>query len=542
MHQTDVSTHLGYTSLPKVPGIGADGASEHRGRTRFGQFLLFCAALSLCVAPLSLRAQSPAPVNLGADVTCTAPNTPVGCGVGSAAGDYVILSGAGITTAGGATTITGNIGASPITGAAIGVPCTDVTGSIFEVDAGYVVGACTNITANDGGIPGPPQTGLLAATSYIGTGGSAYMDAASRAPTFPVNLYGGNLTGQTLAAGVYKWTTDVSVNPTGIAGGSVTLSGGPNDVWIFQIAGNLTLGFTTAPGTVILGPGVQANNIFWQVGGAVGAKLFPGSVLYGNVLSATAVVMQAGASLTGRALAPTGVTFISNTAISPGPLVNGLPPIVAPTVTSTVPTNSAVNVPVNSAVTATFSEAMNAATIAPFGAGTFTLQQTGPPFAAVIGTVTYPVGGVTATFTPSSNLLPGTSYTATITTGAQDPAGVALAANHVWSFTTLAAPVAPPPGGPQPAGPPAPLPPQVISTVPPEWRHPGINRLEPGGKLQRADEPLDDRYGHIHSAPGDNANNRHRQLRWHRGRLQTGKRSGAKHPVHRYDYNWGDGP
>jgi len=429
-------------------------------------FLPFGVAFSLFTAASGLMAQSPAPVNLGTDVTCTAPNTPVGCGPGSAAGDYVILSGAAITDVP-PSVITGNIGASPITGAAIQVQCTEVTGSIFEVNAAYIapyyVPPCTNRVANFGGIAGPPQTGLLAATSLVfPPTPAAYNDAATRAPTFPTELYSGNLTGRTLAPGVYKWSTDVSVNPTGLAGGgnALTLSGGPNDVWIFEIAGNLTLGAPAGPGTVILGPGVQANNIFWQVGGAVGAKLFAGSVLYGNVLSATAVVMQAGATLTGRAFAPTGVTMISNAITSPGPLNNGLPFIVGPTVSSTFPTNSApgvpaINVPINSALTATFSEVMNGATIAPYALGTFTLQQTGPPLVTVTGTVTY--AGSTATFTPSSNLSPNTSYTATITTNAKDPDGNALnnpqgtVANYVWTFTTGATP--------QPA-------PTVISTVP----------------------------------------------------------------------------
>src|SRR5580704_16380901 len=105
---------------------------------RFGRVLLaflLCVALSLFITPAVLMAQSPAPVNLGTDVICTAPNTPVGCGVGSAAGDYVVLSGAAITDVP-SSVITGNIGASPITGAAITVACTEVTGSIFEVDAG----------------------------------------------------------------------------------------------------------------------------------------------------------------------------------------------------------------------------------------------------------------------------------------------------------------------------------------------------------------------------------------------------------------------
>ena len=89
------------------------------------------------------------------------------------------------------------------------------------------------------------------------------------------------------------------------------------------------------------------------------------------------------------------------------------------------------------AVTATFSEPMNAATLTP---STFTLTATGFPVAT--GTVTYDTGAQTATFTPSPALAPNTSYTATITTGAQGATGAALASNYTWTFTTNSTPSA----------------------------------------------------------------------------------------------------
>ncbi len=78
--------------------------------------------------------------------------------------------------------------------------------------------------------------------------------------------------------------------------------------------------------------------------------------------------------------------------------------------------------PINQALTATFSEAMNPATI---NAATFTL--TGPGGVGVTGAVTYVAAGSVATFTPAANLASSTVYTATITTGAMDLAGDALA-------------------------------------------------------------------------------------------------------------------
>ena len=97
----------------------------------------------------------------------------------------------------------------------------------------------------------------------------------------------------------------------------------------------------------------------------------------------------------------------------------------APTVVSVTPGNGACP---NTTVTAVFSEAMNPSTI---NASTFTL--TGPGAA---GTVTYDVPNLTATYTPSAPLTLNTTYTATITTGAQDLFGNGLASNFTFTFTT----------------------------------------------------------------------------------------------------------
>ncbi len=104
------------------------------------------------------------------------------------------------------------------------------------------------------------------------------------------------------------------------------------------------------------------------------------------------------------------------------------PDTTPPTVSITDPADKAVAVPVGTKVSAGFSEAMAPATLT---AATFTVTQGATP---VPGTVTY--SGLSATFTPTSAFAPGVPFTATITTGAQDPAGVALAQSYVWGFTT----------------------------------------------------------------------------------------------------------
>jgi hypothetical protein len=100
-----------------------------------------------------------------------------------------------------------------------------------------------------------------------------------------------------------------------------------------------------------------------------------------------------------------------------------------PTVTSTVPANGDTGVQLNRRITATFSEPMNAATIS-----TSSFKVTGPLGIAVAGSLT--LTGTTAVFTPSSALAVNSLYTATITTAAKNAAGVAIPADHVWSFTT----------------------------------------------------------------------------------------------------------
>src|ERR1700674_4300794 len=114
-------------------------------------------------------------------------------------------------------------------------------------------------------------------------------------------------------------------------------------------------------------------------------------------------------------------------------------PCPAPTVTSVTPPNGSTLVCPNPAlVTATFSHAMNPATI---NTTTFTLTSGG---ASISGTVSYVVATRIATFTPSGTLASSTTFTATITTGAQDTFGIALAAPFVWTFTTSPACPAPP--------------------------------------------------------------------------------------------------
>ncbi len=114
------------------------------------------------------------------------------------------------------------------------------------------------------------------------------------------------------------------------------------------------------------------------------------------------------------------------------------PGVTPPTVSSSAPISGAAGVCSNTVVTATFSKAMNPVSI---NGTTFTLA--GPGTTPVVGLVSYDAPSNTATFTPSVALALSTLYTATITTGATDLYGNALAANFVWSFTTGSTPCLP---------------------------------------------------------------------------------------------------
>jgi hypothetical protein len=68
-----------------------------------------------------------------------------------------------------------------------------------------------------------------------------------------------------------------------------------------------------------------------------------------------------------------------------------------------------------------------------FNNQTFTLADAAG--APVPGTVSYNPTLRQATFQPTNPLQAGTTYRATVTTGARDQTGSALSAAHTWTFT-----------------------------------------------------------------------------------------------------------
>ena len=132
------------------------------------------------------------------------------------AGNFVILTKSGISTTG-TTSIVGDIGVSPIAATAI-------TGFALTLpaDSAFSTSALVTGKVYAPGYANPTPTDLTTAVLDMQ---AAYTDAAGRAPTV-TELGAGNIGGLTLAPGVYKWGTGLTI-PT-----DVTLSGGVVDPFL----------------------------------------------------------------------------------------------------------------------------------------------------------------------------------------------------------------------------------------------------------------------------------------------------------------------
>lgn len=161
-----------------------------------------------------------------------------------------------------------------------------VTGSIFSADMG-----------------GQTAANLTTAVSDME---AAYTDAATRSNPDFLNLDTGILNGttQALTAGLYKWTSNVTITD------SVTIDGegDANAVWIFQIDNRLTL---SSSAQVFLSGGANASNIFWQT--AEGVTIGTDAQLMGTILTATDIALMTDATFSGHLLAQTAITMQSNT-------------------------------------------------------------------------------------------------------------------------------------------------------------------------------------------------------------------------------------
>jgi len=251
---------------------------------------------SLSIVPIAIISMLAAGTTAAAGATdspvtaavASAPQAPVDLG---SDGSFAILSKSGITDVF-SSSIVGDVGTSPITGAALGLTCSEVTGTIYTVNAAGPL-PCRVVD--------PSRL-----TTSVGDMETAYADAAGRSTPDFLNLGAGEVGGLTLAPGLYKWTTNVTISD------DVTLSGGPDDVWILQIAGTLK---EASAKNVTLAGGAQAKNVFWQTAG--GAIIGTTAHFEGTVLSKTLIAMRTHATINGRLFAQTAVTLQMNSVTLP---------------------------------------------------------------------------------------------------------------------------------------------------------------------------------------------------------------------------------
>jgi len=202
---------------------------------------------------------------------------------------FAIISGVGVSNDAGASVINNmDVGIYPgarssITGFP---PAIIVNGNLYAADDGAATAAMLKQAKLD----------LVA----------AYLFAESSIAMAPQTV-SGNQGGKTLAPGIYKSTSTLSVD-----GNDLTLDaqGDPNAYWIFQVASTLT---TTTGGNIKLIGGAQAKNIFWQTGSS--ATIGTYTTFYGSILALQSITLDSYAVATGRMLARNGAVVMTSTNI-----------------------------------------------------------------------------------------------------------------------------------------------------------------------------------------------------------------------------------
>jgi hypothetical protein len=296
MDQTTINTE---TFLLKQGSSPVQGTVSYSGMTAQFTPSNVLAASTTFTATITKGAKDQAGNALAADVvweftTGGATSALARVNLGTS-GEYVILAQSAINNSS-TSAITGDVALSPaaasyITGMALTAATgfatsTQVTGKVYAAD-----------------MADPTPINL---TSAVGDMVTAYNDAAGRPSPDFLELGTGNIGGKTLSPGLYKWTSTVTL-PT-----DVTISGSADDIWIFQISGDLMMSSAVQ---ITLSGGAQAKNIFWQIAGQ--ATIGTNAHFEGIILSKTGITFQTSSSINGRALAQTAVILDSNAVTKP---------------------------------------------------------------------------------------------------------------------------------------------------------------------------------------------------------------------------------
>jgi hypothetical protein len=184
------------------------------------------------------------------------------------AASYSVLAGTGVTNTGAATVLAGDLGLSP-SGVIAGFPPGSTLGTVHDKDA--------------------------AAEQAQEDRQAAYDDAAGQTSTA---AFAGDQAGAILKPGVY--TSGAAITNTGTM--TLDADGDSSAVFVFQIGAAFS---SAAASKIVVTDGALANNVYWQVLGAV--SFGAGAKVVGTFLGAAAISFGEGASIKGRALTPATV-------------------------------------------------------------------------------------------------------------------------------------------------------------------------------------------------------------------------------------------
>lgn len=289
-----------FTVTTGTPEVLVPGTVLYRGTTATFWPAAQLAANTTFTATVTTAALSANAIPLAANYVWTfttgdtrSPGTPVDLG---SSGDFVILAQSAISNIS-TSAITGDLALSP-------AAASFITGFALTADATNVFATSTQVTGQIFAADYAPPTPVNLTTA-VADMRLALTDAASRAPDV-TELGAGNIGGLTVARGVYAWGTDLLIP------NDVTLTGTATDVWVFQVAGNLTM---SSGARIVLTGGALPENVFFQVTGLV--DLGTTAHAEGVILCATAITLRTGASVTGRLMAGTAVTLDGSTVTEP---------------------------------------------------------------------------------------------------------------------------------------------------------------------------------------------------------------------------------
>lgn len=295
----DPATLNSTTFTVKLGSVGVNGSIDYSGNTATFTAVNVLNALADYTVTVTTGAKSANGIALASNKVwsfTTGGSTEALAAVDlGTAGNYVVLAKTAVNNSP-TSAFTGDLGLSPAAE-------TFFTGFSQTASTGYSTSGQVTGKMYAADMTDPTPSNLTTAVNDMIT---AYNDAAGRPTPDFVGLYTGDIGGKTLSPGLYKWDNTVLI-PS-----NVTISGGANDVWIFQIAEDLTM---SSAAKIILSDGALAKNIIWQVAGE--ATIGTTAHFEGIILSMTGITLNTGATLNGRILAQTAAIFDGNTVVEP---------------------------------------------------------------------------------------------------------------------------------------------------------------------------------------------------------------------------------